>query len=103
MQALPGGRPVFRQQARYPHMVTGGEVDFDRAFRPSDLRIHDGQDAELGQFPFVVFINVQVGLVFYSCTGALVSPTVVVTTATCLEGGTMVQVRDTTLSRNIDR
>ncbi len=53
-QAVPS---YMRMDAkvRYPHLMLDPAEGFEKKFRNS--RIHDGEDAEPGQFPFIVAVE----------------------------------------------
>ncbi len=58
----------------------------EKRYSADNSRIHDGEPAELGQFPFAVHVQMPIGGgASYVCTGSLISNDIVVTAAHCME------------------
>ncbi len=69
----------------YPHLVMSKESGLEKRYSTGTSRIHDGDAAELGQFPFAVHVQMPISpFSSYVCTGSLVSNDIVVTAAHCV-------------------
>lgn len=63
-----------------------------------ESRIVNGQDAVRGQFPYYVFIEIQMPQLCNVCGGSLISSEWILTAGHCLENATVVQVHLGSLS-----
>ncbi len=108
LQAMPPKVQYIDAKARYPQLTFDSAKDgFDHVRRIQDNvqfpmrkvipfppvfiqrfnRVHDGQEAAPGQFPFIVALNIPadaLGLSFYFCGGSILRSDLVVSAAHCI-------------------
>ncbi len=76
----------INNNVRYPHLVMGKDHTLEKRYSTRSERVHNGDEAFLGQYPFVAHVQmVQADGSSYVCTGSIVSNDIVVTAAHCIE------------------
>ncbi|XP_060800743.1 trypsin 5G1-like [Amyelois transitella] len=58
-----------------------------------DGKIVGGQEVTINEYPYQVYLLIQIGINYYACGGSIISANYVLTAAHCLVGATRVHVR----------
>jgi len=64
----------------------------DLTFLPPGSKIINGQDAELGEWPFIVRLGIKVSAGTALCGGTLIAPDLVLTAGHCVDGATSAEI-----------
>lgn len=91
--ALPK-KNLFPAKVRFPHMLTmGSDAGLDHEFR--DARIHDGEPAEEGQFPFIAAVEIDA---LYFCGSSVISADYLISAGHCVDGALFLDITAGTIN-----